>query len=171
MRKKGMTIATNLCMLLLLFLGVGPSVLAESEIKEPSYQPSDVSFTQDNSYNYERERSYYFYDMLQDYFKVQAEMRRIYGDQMLESTYAYKFATLAQNDFDRYYQTDDIKDLESAMANMYNHHVSIGKHSSFDLNYRIASNNLRAYVPSSFSKDNSDIIDFFLHILDIVYPN
>lgn len=54
---------------------------------------------------------------------------------------------------------------------MYNHHVSIDKHSSFDLNYRIASNNLRAYVPSSFSKDNSDIIDFFLHILDIVYPN
>lgn len=148
------------------------SANSEAKTKESnSYEvPLANSITNDTQDTFSdiRQRSYYFYNMIPDYFEVQEFMKTIYGDEYVNNSWQRYYLTLAKEDFDTYYRTNDINDLDFAITNLHGHHMSVGNQHSYHVNYRIRSNQQRAYVPSTFNKDAVDIGNFMMEVTHLV---
>lgn len=138
--------------------------------KKEFYETKQMNKLHFDTLNYAKQRSFYFYDMIPDYFEVQSFLRDIYGDTFIDNSYQYKFLTQSKENFDKYYRTNDINDLDLAMTYLYDHHASVGNYESYHVNYKITSNQKRAYVPSNFTKDRSDITEFMLYVMNLAYP-
>ena len=141
---------------------------AHSETKHKnSYevrQANDFNVDTIDTFNDIKQRSYYFYDMIPDYFEVQDFMKTIYGDDYVNNSPQYRFLTLSKEYFDKYYRTNDINDLDYAITYLFDHYQSVGNQHSYHVNYRIRANQQRAYVPSNFIKDKTDTGNFMMEV-------
>lgn len=148
------------------------SANSETKTKESnSYEvPLANSITNDtqNKFNDIKQRSYYFYDMIPDYFEVQDFMRTIYGDDYINSSPQYRFLTLSKEYFDKYYKTNDINDLDYAITYLFDHYQSVGQQHAYHVNYRTRANQQRAYIPSNFIKDQTDTGKFMMEVTRLV---
>lgn len=115
-----------------------------------------------------KQRSYYFYNMIPDYFDAQDFLRGIYGNEEINKSPQFTLLTKSKQNFDKYYETNDIEYLELAIVYLQDHHVSVGNHATYHVHYRIASNERRAYVPSNFNKDKGDILEFHRSLIGMV---
>lgn len=162
---------TLLCTVFIINLPGVVLASADSEVEtKDSYevrQANDLNFNTFDTLNDAKQRSYYFYDMISDYFEVQDFLRGVYGDAFMNDSYQYRYLTLAKKYFDKYYETNDINDLDFGITYLYDHHASVGAQNSYHVNYRITSNSKREYVPSNFNKDKTDIADFMIYVMNI----
>ena len=155
-----------LCMVFTINLPGLVSTSATTETKVPTNmkQNNNLNLNAFDTFNDVKQRSYYFYDMISDYFEVQDFMRDIYGDSFIDSSPQYRYLTLAKKYFDRYYETNDTNDLDYGINYLYDHFLSVGVYEGFHVNYKITANEKRAYVPSNFSKDRFDTGEFMVYV-------
>ena len=162
MKRKMLTV---LCVIFI--FNLPGTVLASTDLEVETKALTNSNDLNVSTFSDMKQRSYYFYDMIPDYFEVQDFMREIYGDEVVDNSYQYYFLKLAKENFDKYYRTNNINDLDLAITYLYDHHGSVGIYTSYDVNYKITSNDKRAYVPSTFGKDKKDIGDFMMDIMSI----
>lgn len=163
MKRKMLVILCMICIINLSSV-ISTSGVSETKVQTNTKQDNSLDFTTFDTFNDVKQRSYYFYDMITDYFEVQDFMRSIYGNAYIDNSPQYRFLTLAKKYFDRYYETNDINDLDYGITYLFDHHVSVGNFQSYHVNYRIRSNTQRSYVPSTFNKDQFDIGEFMSYV-------